>query len=373
LGRTFVNLVTGTSLIDLPTDEKTGNLIWRDKAPQIDKPFADFIDELMAPLPGQRPQTTEVILQRLERLPFKAKLHRVITSKSFQIGAGILGVLSLFGLFYVSLPFIANYYLDQGKKAQRENHFIEAQNDFNQAIKYNLNLTDSISQFYFDQADRRGNTLETSRKYYELAIKLNPEYEDAYTNLAIICQALSDDKCIKNSYQTLFKLNPKSWLGHYTLGSFYDDRTEYRLAEEQYKLAIKNNSQAVAAINNLSRLKNLTGDYNTAVSLALDGLQKTKDSESQATLYKNLGWAKLGQKKYSEAKEYLEKAIKLDSKRTDAYCLLAQVHEALGEINHARISWEVCLVAESNQLEVQKWRKQVLKRLLGDIVPGSSP
>jgi len=184
---------------------------------------------------------------------------------------------------------------------------------------------------------------------------------------------MSDNSCIKSSYGALFSLNPKSWLGHYTLGSFYDDRTEYGLAESQYKLAIKNNSQAVAAINNLSRLKNITGDYNTAVYLALDGLQKTKDPESQATLYKNLGWAKLGQKKYSEAKEYLEKATDLDSKRTDAYCLLAQVHEALGEINHARISWEVCLVAESNQLEVQQWRKQVLKRLLGDIAPGSSP
>ncbi|MHC0068616.1 tetratricopeptide repeat protein, partial [Nostoc sp. UIC 10890] len=339
----------------------------------IDKNIADLIDDLMAPFPGQRPQSTQVIIQRLERLPLQSKLHRVITSKSFQICASVVGALSLFGLFYASLPFIANYYLDQGKKAQQENRFADAQNYFNQAIKYNSNLTSSISQFYFEQADRRGNTLEASRKYYELTIKLNPKYEDAYTNLALICQEMSDDNCIKSSYEALFRLNPKSWLGHYTLGSFYDERTEYTLAEEQYNLAIKNNSQAVAAINNLSRLKNITGDYNTAVSLALDGLQKTKDPESQATLYKNLGWAKLGQKKYSEAKQYLEKATDLDSKRTDAYCLLAQVHEALGEINHARISWEVCLVAESNQLEVQKWRKQVLKRLLGDIVPGSSP
>ncbi|MHC5674383.1 protein kinase domain-containing protein [Nostoc sp.] len=373
LGCTIVNLLTGTSLINLPTDEKTGNLIWRKDAPQVDRPFADFIDELMAPLPGQRPQTTEVILQRLERLPFKSKLNRVITSKSFQIGAGILGALSLFSLFYVSLPFIANYYLDQGKKAQQENRFADAINYFNQAVQYNSNLTYSISQFYFEQADRRGNTLEASRKYYELAIKLNPKYEDAYTNLALICQDLSDDKCIKSSYEALFRLNPKSWLGHYTLGSFYDDRTEYELAEIQYKLAIKNSNGDPQPLNNLARLKNITGDYNAAVALALEGLQKTKDPESQATLYKNLGWAKLGQKKYSEAKEYLEKAIKLDSKRTDAYCLLAQVHEMKGEINHARISWEVCLVAESNQLEVQKWRKQVLKRLLGDIVPGSSP
>ncbi|MEN2383858.1 MAG: serine/threonine-protein kinase [Gloeotrichia echinulata DEX184] len=52
LGRTFVRLVTGIPLMQLPTNRDRERLIWRDKAPQIDKPFADFIDELMAPVPG---------------------------------------------------------------------------------------------------------------------------------------------------------------------------------------------------------------------------------------------------------------------------------------------------------------------------------
>lgn len=411
LGRTLVRLVTGISLMRLPTDKKTGNLIWRNKAPHIDKPFADFLNELMAPIPGQRPATTEVILQRLERLPFQSKLNRVIKSKLFRVSVSVLGFLSIAGLIYASLPVVANYYLNKGKKAQQENRFEEAKNDFHKAVsfnyklnrrvanyfreqgekshkqnrftdadqnfeaavKYNHNLTYSISQFYFEQAERRKIAPEVAKKYYELAIKFNPNDVDIYNNLALLCQELLDDKCVNENYQKLFKLKPNAWEEHYGLGSFYDERTEYELAEKEYKLAIESSSEAIAAINNLSRLKNITGDYNAAVALAIEGLKKTKDPESQATLYKNLGWAKLGQKKYREAKEYLEKATDLDSKRTDAYCLLAQVHEALGEINHARISWEVCLVAESNQLEVQQWRKQVLKRLLGDIVPGSSP
>lgn len=411
LGCTFVNLVTATPLSNLPTDQKTGNLLWRKDAPQIDKPFADFIDELMAPLPGNRPATTEVILQRLEHLPSKSKLNRVIKSKPFKISAFVLGLMSVVGLIYALLPLVANYYLNEGKKSQKENKFDEAQSyfqkavnldyklnrivanyfleqgekshkenrlseagkDFEAAVKYNHNLTYSISKFYFEQAERRGIAPGIAKKYYELAIKFNPKDVVIYNNLALLCQDLGDDKCVNDSYETLFKLKPNAWEGHYGLGSFYDERGEYTLAEIQYKFAIQNSNRDAQPLNNLSRLKNITGDYNAAVSLALEGLQKIKDPESQATLYKNLGWAKLGQKKYSEAKEYLEKAIKLDSKRTDAYCLLAQVHEALGEINHARISWEVCLVAESNQLEVQKWRKQVLKRLFGDIVPGSSP
>lgn len=100
----------------LPTDKSTGNLIWRDKASQIDRPFADFIEDLMAPLPGQRPQTTGVILQRLERLPFKSKLNRLIKSRLFRVGVGVFGFLSIATLIYASLPLVANYYLNEGKK-----------------------------------------------------------------------------------------------------------------------------------------------------------------------------------------------------------------------------------------------------------------
>ena len=100
LGRTFVRLLTGISLIDLPTDEKTGNLIWRNKVPQIDKPFADFLDELMAPLPGQRPQTTEVILQRLEKLPQQIKNYKLANSKIFKLSKyTLMGLVFVGGVF----------------------------------------------------------------------------------------------------------------------------------------------------------------------------------------------------------------------------------------------------------------------------------
>ena len=46
-----------------------------------------------------------------------------------------------------------------------------------------------------------------------------------------------------------------------------------------------------------------------------------------SVLYKNLGWAKFEQKKYSEAKQYLEKAKELDIQRTSTHCLLAKVQE----------------------------------------------
>ncbi|MEP0873343.1 serine/threonine protein kinase [Trichocoleus desertorum AS-A10] len=65
LGRSFVYLLTGKHPIDLPEDPQTGTLIWRNTAPQVSSRFADLIDDLMAPFPGQRPLNTQEILQRL--------------------------------------------------------------------------------------------------------------------------------------------------------------------------------------------------------------------------------------------------------------------------------------------------------------------
>lgn len=327
VGRTFVYCVSGIQLGELPTDGKTGRLIWRNKAPQIDQPLADFLDELMAPFPSQRPQTTQIVLQRLERLPLKSKLNRVVKSKPFIISAAILVLLSAFGLYNAS--------------------------------------TYLVSSFYFNQASRNKDRPEAAKKDYELAIKFNPQDVYAYNNLAVLCQQLRDYKCVTRSYELLFQKKPNMWEAHDGLGNFYDQQGKFDLAQQQYEAARKSNKQAVQPISNLSRLNNIKGDYKTAIDLATEGLQLTKKPEFQAALFKNLGWALFEQKQYAEAKKYLQKATKLDSERTDAYCLLAQAQEALGEINDSKVSWEVCLVANanSNLPEVQAWRQQVLQRL----------
>jgi serine/threonine-protein kinase len=67
LGRTFVTLLTSKQPQEL-TNSRTGEFIWRDLAPQVSQPFAQLIDDLMATFPKQRPQTAQMILQRLEAI-----------------------------------------------------------------------------------------------------------------------------------------------------------------------------------------------------------------------------------------------------------------------------------------------------------------
>lgn len=67
LGRTFVHLLTGVHPIEL--EDFTGRVKWRELLPpQLSADLTDFIEELMSPTVGERPQNTTAIRQRLNYL-----------------------------------------------------------------------------------------------------------------------------------------------------------------------------------------------------------------------------------------------------------------------------------------------------------------
>ena len=374
IGRTFVHLMTGLHPKKLPSDPKTGGLLWREHARHIDKPLADFIDELMAIAPAKRPYNTQVILQRLKRIPLQLKWYRIVRSAQFKAGAISLVVLAGIGVGKgVSLAG-ANCYFAQGVKAQKANNVELAKADFEQASFLNPGLNLAISSFYFDQASRNESNPELARRNYEMAIKYNPKDIDAYNNLALDCQTLNDLVCAKSNYERVLQEKPNDLGGHFNLGTFYDDQRDYKAAEHHYYLAKKPNNQLyVKALNNLSRLKNIEGDYSKAEKLAQAGLteltkgsqKELREPKKEASLYKNLGWAELKQKKYGDANRDLTIAKNLDLGRTDTYCLLAQL-ESVRHINTDITDNEsTCLTKNfnHNQPEVYQWREELLQRL----------
>jgi CHASE2 domain-containing sensor protein/predicted Ser/Thr protein kinase len=65
LGRTLVNLLTGIHPNELPKNPQNERLIWRDQAPQISVGLANLIDDLMTPLPQERPLEPQRVLEQL--------------------------------------------------------------------------------------------------------------------------------------------------------------------------------------------------------------------------------------------------------------------------------------------------------------------
>ncbi|TAF91149.1 MAG: serine/threonine protein kinase [Oscillatoriales cyanobacterium] len=77
LGRTFVHLLTGLQPIDFPVNPTTGKINWRNQAVGVDELFVSLIDQLMEPLPENRPEDyrrrTEVTITVIVALAIRVK------------------------------------------------------------------------------------------------------------------------------------------------------------------------------------------------------------------------------------------------------------------------------------------------------------
>ncbi len=350
LGRTFVYLLTAKHPVEFPLDSKTGKLVWRDKAPQISQPLADFIDELMATFPGDRPQNTQVILRYLTiKGLFLRSALRLLESPQFKLivaGLLILGISGI-GIYWWSRPLRAAYYSNQGREALMDGDFDSAQ------------------------------------KELETAVRLNPNDPVYRSDLGLVCKQNQEFKCAIEQYQKALELKPDDATAatlHYNLGVFYEDQGKFDKALKEYQSAMHHNGEiGVNATNNFARLKIWQElNYPKATNLILKVLNRTENPRLQSTLNKNLGWARLEQarlekqgQRYQEAEKYLQdaensllKAIDLDNTRAAPYCLLAQVLEEQKQQRSVLESyWKNCRDSDSENLpEVQVWQSKAHKR-----------
>ena len=155
----------------------------------------------------------------------------------------------------------------------------------------------------------------------------------------------------ESKYKRAVELNPNYTEVHYNLGLLYEDLQNLKQAQTQYSLAVQ--SGFPPANNNLARLYILSDKVPVAVNLLLKGIYQLENEpkfrqiegkeQVQYSLLKNLGWARLKQERYAEAKDALEAAIKIENipKQASAYCLLAQ---AIEKLDHSQKAWQQALV-----------------------------
>lgn len=331
LGRSMVHLATGLPLNTLANDSQTGRLLWRDFAPQIEQPVADLLDCLVAPVLGLRPQTDQAILDALAKIPGQIKRMRrrkVLRSRP---------AIAFYSIFLILFGFA----VQQGAT------------NYMAGVYYRWGLQD------------QGNgLLEDSMANLKKSIKLDPGNAEAHDSLGLTCQELGDNISAVKSFHRAIELDQTLWTAHYNLGNLFDDQEIYNEAQKEYVLAMQYSPKNTALpINNLARLKNLAKDYEAAKKLSLQGLNQTEERFQKASLYKNLGWAYLGMGDYKTAQKRLQRSIDLASDRADAFCLLAKVNNALGEVERAKSSAQKCLLLNSENTEVQEWRNEILEPL----------
>jgi tetratricopeptide (TPR) repeat protein len=81
--------------------------------------------------------------------------------------------------------------------------------------------------------------LNTAKKHYERAIKLDPKYSEAINNLGTVHYAKKSYRRAVNQYRKALKLSPYSASIHSNLGTAWFARKKYKEAAEEYELALK--------------------------------------------------------------------------------------------------------------------------------------
>ena len=132
LGRTLVFLLTAQEPRNLQEDSRSGKLIWRNVATGTSKPLADLIDDLMSYFPKDRPQDTQVLLQRLAKMVDRSPTSLSRKTPAFALGGKqVLIGMGIAGAIAASALAIQNF-----SKPQVEN-LLTYQNSANQfKIKY---------------------------------------------------------------------------------------------------------------------------------------------------------------------------------------------------------------------------------------------
>jgi len=85
--------------------------------------------------------------------------------------------------------------------------------------------------------------LDSARKYYERAIKTDPQYSEAINNLGTIYYARKSYRRAISEYKKALRISPESASAWANLGSAYFARKNYESASEAYQHALSIDSE----------------------------------------------------------------------------------------------------------------------------------
>ena len=204
-------------------------------------------------------------------------------------------------------------------------------------IKSELNKLDN--EFLASQKLDEGNKLQYQKNYhdaikcYDEAIRLNPNYFDAYYNLGLTYRKLNDLKQAIAEYTKAIKLNLNFTYAYINRGNAYDDLGEHYRAISDYDKAIQIDPNVAGAYynrglayHNLKNFKQAIQDYSKTIEL----------NPSYKEAYNNRGNAYFNLQDYESAIKDYNKAIELNPNFILAYNNRGVTYQRLGNNEKAQ-------------------------------------
>ena len=325
IARTIIHALTATHPSDLD-QQPNGTIQWRNLAPQVSEPLAEFLDRLATPNHLYRPASAKEIVEYIDDLPSRitADKKRRRRQKIKKLATPILLALS------IPLVLLAGAAWSRISTQSKVNRLFS---EGNQLISLN-------------QPEQAIPVLKS-------ALELQPEAAEIISAIALAQSLSGDNAAAVVGFEEALELEPNNPFIRFNLANVYE-LVDMEQAIANYQIAAKEESPIqAAAVNNLARVYILAGQLEDANKL-LSRQRETEDSLTQAALLKNRGWLQVELGNKSQAQSLLNQSIELNPTRPDAYCLLAIITANEDD----RITC-INLPTPSGQPEIQQWKNQL--------------
>lgn len=163
---------------------------------------------------------------------------------------------------------------------------------------------------------------------FDRAIKLNPDYADAYNNRASVRHELGDDPGAKKDYTEAILLNPDCAVSHNNLGIISYNSDDYRGAQADHTRAIQLNPGYAQAYNGRGFARLRLGDLQGALKDFTQAIELNADDDFAWNNRGDVYFLKLGY--LQEALDDYTQAGRLNPKNPKTFYYLGVIHSRLG-------------------------------------------
>ena len=174
----------------------------------------------------------------------------------------------------------------------------------------------------------KNDQIEDAINAYQIVVRMDPKDHESQQTLSSLYRSSGDEDAAINGMEEVKKLDPNNTENLFRLGKAYFNGNNYSEAIVNFDLLLKIKPDDIAALEYLGSSQQNNGNFNSAIATYQKILKAQADNKKImtdiASCYKELG-------KYQTARNYADRALRVDPKYGMARIIRGEIYEAAAE------------------------------------------